>query len=115
MPLRRALPAVKIDDSHILFYSISERNVIHLYRQFVHTLSPYDDALSLWIEMRITSLSIVGFSMPIPLTPLLVQKSEPNQAVGSSLSVPLFCQPLKVHSPGMAHIDPRFSNQLDPD
>lgn len=25
--------------------------MIHLYKKFVHTLSPYDDALSLWIEM----------------------------------------------------------------
>lgn len=36
---------------------------------------------------------------------------EPNQAVWSSLPVPLFCQPLKEHSPGMNHIDPRLQGK----
>jgi len=36
---------------------------------------------------------------------------EPNQAVSSSLPVPLFCQPLKEHSPGINHIDPRLQGK----
>jgi len=77
MPLRRALPAVKIDYSHIFFFSLSERNVIQQAIRSYSFLSPYDDALSLWIEMKKTSLSIVGFSMPIPLTNRIKQSDHP--------------------------------------
>jgi hypothetical protein len=54
MPSRRALTAVNLYYSHILLWSISERNLIHLYKQFVQT--PHTMMVCLY-GLRLESLS----------------------------------------------------------
>lgn len=79
---RKLFPSERIsscEDRRLTYIIVFQRGMwfISTSNSFVHTLSPYDDALSLWIEMRITSFSIVGFSMPIPLTNRTKQSDHP--------------------------------------
>lgn len=79
---RKLFPSERIsscEDRRLTYIIVFQKGMwfISTSNFFVHTLSPYDNALSLWIEMRITSLSIVGFSMPIPLTNRTKQSDHP--------------------------------------